>query len=72
MYIVEAESVLPDVKRLLEMSQRVDIPFDDISQAIIVLVEEGKLSAEERQTIHPFSLLFRNRNRRENRAYYGK
>ena len=24
---VEAEAVLPDVKRLLEMSQRIDIPF---------------------------------------------
>ena len=25
---VEAEAVLPEVKRLLEMSQPVDIPFD--------------------------------------------
>ena len=54
---VEAEAVLPDVKRLLEMSQRVDIPFADISQAIIVLVEEGKLSAEERRLYIP-SLYF--------------
>jgi len=54
---VEAEAVLPDVKRLLEMSQRIDIPFVDISQAIIVLVEEGKLSAEERRLYIP-SLYF--------------
>ncbi len=54
---VEAEAVLPDVKRLLEMSQRVDIPFADISQAIIELVEEGKLSAEERRLYIP-SLYF--------------
>ncbi len=54
---VEAEAVLPDVKRLLEMSQRIDIPFADISQAIIVLVEEGKLSAEERRLYIP-SLYF--------------
>ncbi|WP_338652726.1 MULTISPECIES: ATP-dependent RecD-like DNA helicase [Sporosarcina] len=54
---VEAEAILPDVKRLLEMSQRIDIPFADISQAIIVLVEEGKLSAEERRLYIP-SLYF--------------
>ena len=54
---VEAEAVLPDVKRLLEMSQRIDIPFADISQAIIELVEEGKLSAEERRLYIP-SLYF--------------
>ncbi|MBO0587035.1 ATP-dependent RecD-like DNA helicase [Sporosarcina sp. E16_8] len=54
---VEAEAVLPDIKRLLEMSQRIDIPFADISQAIIVLVEEGKLSAEERRLYIP-SLYF--------------
>ena len=54
---VEAEAVLPDVKRLLEMSQRVDIQFSDISQAIIMLVEEGKLAAEERRLYIP-SLYF--------------
>ena len=54
---IEAEAVLPDVKRLLESSQRVEIPFDDISQAVIELVEEGKLSAEERRLYLP-SLYF--------------
>ena len=41
--MLEAEAVLPEVKRLLEMSQPIEIPFTDISQAIIELVEEGKL-----------------------------
>ncbi|WP_342505268.1 ATP-dependent RecD-like DNA helicase [Sporosarcina sp. FSL K6-2383] len=54
---LEAESILPDVKRLLEMSQPIDIPFASISQAIIELVEEGKLSAEGRRLYIP-SLYF--------------
>jgi exodeoxyribonuclease V alpha subunit len=54
---VEAEAVLPDVKRLLEMSQRIDIQYSDISWAIIELVEEGKLSAEEKRLYIP-SLYF--------------
>ena len=54
---VEAETILPEVKRLLEMSQRIDIQYSDISQAIIQLVEEGKLSAEERRLYIP-SLYF--------------
>lgn len=54
---IEAEAVLPDVKRLLESSQRVEIPFDDISKAVIEIVEEGKLSAEERRLYLP-SLYF--------------
>ena len=39
------------------MSQPVDIPFADISQAIIELVEEGKLAAEGRRLYVP-SLYF--------------
>nr|WP_124071701.1 ATP-dependent RecD-like DNA helicase [Filibacter tadaridae] len=54
---VEAEAILPEVKRLLEMSQRIDIPFTDISQAIIELVEDGKLSAEGKRLYIP-SLYF--------------
>ncbi|MBE1554624.1 ATP-dependent RecD-like DNA helicase [Sporosarcina limicola] len=54
---LKSEAVLPDAKRLLESSQRVDIPFASISQAIIELVEEGKLSAEERRLYLP-SLYF--------------
>ncbi|MFJ7933573.1 ATP-dependent RecD-like DNA helicase [Sporosarcina sp. NPDC096371] len=54
---VEAEAILPEVKRLLEMSQPVDIPFDAISQAVIELVEEGKLAAEGRRLYIP-SLYF--------------
>ncbi|WP_342515258.1 ATP-dependent RecD-like DNA helicase [Sporosarcina sp. FSL K6-1522] len=53
----EAESTLPEVKRLLEMSQPVDIPFTAISQAIIELVEEGKLAAEGQKLYIP-SLYF--------------
>ncbi|WP_322555618.1 SF1B family DNA helicase RecD2 [Sporosarcina beigongshangi] len=52
-----AEAILPDVKRLLEMSQPIDIPFASISQSIIELVEEGKLAAEGRRLYIP-SLYF--------------
>ncbi|WP_318615131.1 ATP-dependent RecD-like DNA helicase [Sporosarcina sp. YIM B06819] len=54
---LEAEAVLPEVKRLLEMSQSIEIPFDAISRAIIELVEEGKLAAEGRRLYIP-SLYF--------------
>ncbi|MFC5591099.1 ATP-dependent RecD-like DNA helicase [Sporosarcina soli] len=54
---LEAEAILPEVKRLLEMSQPIEIPFDAISQAIIELVEEGKVAAEERRLYIP-SLYF--------------
>ncbi|MCG7336460.1 ATP-dependent RecD-like DNA helicase [Sporosarcina sp. ACRSM] len=54
---LEAEAILPEVKRLLETSQSIEIPFDAISQAIIQLVEEGKLAAEERRLYIP-SLYF--------------
>lgn len=54
---LEAKDVLPDVKRTLEASQPVDIPFKLISQMIIELVEEGKVSAEGRKLYIP-SLYF--------------
>ncbi len=54
---VEGKVALPEVKRLLEMSQRIDISFESISQAIIELVGEGKLSAEQ-QKLYPPSLYF--------------
>lgn len=54
---LEAEAILPDAKRLLEMSQPVEIPFTAISQEIIELVEEGKLAAEGRRLYIP-SLYF--------------
>lgn len=43
---LESEVILPLVKQLLESSQSAIIPFDAISQAVIELVEEGKLCAE--------------------------
>lgn len=54
---IEGKVALPDVKRLLEMSQSVEIPFPSISQAIIELVEEGKLAAEKQRLYTP-SLYF--------------
>lgn len=54
---IEGEVALPDIKRLLEMSQSTEIPFSSISQAIIELVEEGKLSAEKQRLYTP-SLYF--------------
>ncbi|MEZ7170861.1 ATP-dependent RecD-like DNA helicase [Sporosarcina sp. OR05] len=50
---LEAENVLPEVKRLLESSQRAEVPFDNISQAVIELVEEGKLCGEGRRLYIP-------------------
>lgn len=54
---IEGKEALPHVKRLLEMSQAVEIPFTSISQAIIELVEEGKLAAEKQRLYTP-SLYF--------------
>lgn len=50
---LEAEAVLPEVKRLLESSQREEVPFDSISQAVIELVEEGKVCGEGRRLYIP-------------------
>lgn len=50
---LEAETVLPEVKRLLESSQRAEVSFDNISQAVIELVEEGKLCGEGRRLYIP-------------------
>lgn len=54
---LEAVQVLPEVKRLLESSQPEEIPFKLISTAIIELVEESRLSAEQRKLYLP-SLYF--------------
>ncbi|MCZ2259403.1 SF1B family DNA helicase RecD2 [Sporosarcina sp. G11-34] len=54
---LEGEYVLPEVKRLLEMSQPIDIPFSSISESIIKLVEESKLAGEGRRLYIP-SLYF--------------
>lgn len=54
---IEGEAALPDIKRLLETSQRIEIPYEAISRAIIELVEEGKLSAEKQRLYTP-SLYF--------------
>lgn len=54
---LQAEMILPEVKRLLEASQREEVPFGDISQSIIELVEEGKLCGEGRRLYIP-SLYF--------------
>lgn len=54
---VEGKVALPEIKRLLEMSQRIDIPYTSISAAIIELVSDGKLSAEKQRLYTP-SLYF--------------
>ncbi|MCM3710810.1 SF1B family DNA helicase RecD2 [Sporosarcina luteola] len=54
---LEAESVLPEVKRLLESSQTEEVPFDQISRCIMELVEESKLCGEGRKLYIP-SLYF--------------
>lgn len=56
MYL-EAVQVLPEVKKLLESSQPEEIPFKLISNAIIELVDESRLSAEKRRLYLP-SLYF--------------
>ena len=52
-----AETVLPEVKRLLETSQTEEIPFDHISRCVIELVDEGKLCGEGKRLYIP-SLYF--------------
>ncbi|MDW0109026.1 SF1B family DNA helicase RecD2 [Sporosarcina aquimarina] len=54
---LEAVQVLPEVKRLLESSQPEEIAFKLISTAIIELVDESRLSAEQRRLYLP-SLYF--------------
>ncbi|GKV66766.1 MULTISPECIES: SF1B family DNA helicase RecD2 [Sporosarcina] len=54
---VEAETILPQAKQLLETSQPYQISYDSLSQAVIELVEEGTLSAEKQRLYLP-SLYF--------------
>ena len=54
---LDAETVLPMVKGMLEQSQRIDIPFDAISQACIEMREESKICGEETRLYLP-SLYF--------------
>lgn len=54
---VDAEYVLPTVKDMLEQSQRVEIPYEAISQASIEMREEGKICGEETRMYLP-SLYF--------------
>lgn len=49
----EAESLLPTVKQMLEASQPDDIPFEAISQAILEMEEEGKVSGEGKRVYLP-------------------
>ncbi|MFC5604005.1 ATP-dependent RecD-like DNA helicase [Sporosarcina koreensis] len=48
-----AETVLPEVKRLLESSQSEEVPFDHISGCVIELVEESKLCGEGKRLYIP-------------------
>ncbi|MDW0117430.1 ATP-dependent RecD-like DNA helicase [Sporosarcina thermotolerans] len=54
---LDAEMILPEVKRLLESSQREEVTFQQISQMVIELVEEGKLCGEGKRLYVP-SLYF--------------
>lgn len=54
---LEAEELLIKVKKLLEDSQPVEIPYDIISQYLIQLEEEGKIIGEEKRIYIP-SLYF--------------
>lgn len=54
---LDAEYVLPAVKDMLEQSQRVEIPYEAISQASIEMREEGKICGEETRMYLP-SLYF--------------
>ncbi|WOV88778.1 ATP-dependent RecD-like DNA helicase [Sporosarcina oncorhynchi] len=54
---LEADRILPEVKGLLEASQNEEVSFQDISRAVIELVEEGRLSGEGRKLYIP-SLYF--------------
>ncbi|RHW38637.1 ATP-dependent RecD-like DNA helicase [Lysinibacillus yapensis] len=50
---LDAEHVLPEVKRMLEQRQREEIPYPDISQAIIEMREESKICGEETRLYLP-------------------
>nr|WP_251635823.1 ATP-dependent RecD-like DNA helicase [Sporosarcina sp. NCCP-2716] len=54
---LDAAQVLPEVKRLLETSQPAEIPYKLISESVVMLVEESRLSAEQRRLYLP-SLYF--------------
>ncbi|MBS4209006.1 ATP-dependent RecD-like DNA helicase [Bacillus sp. FJAT-50079] len=54
---VDAVDMLENVKQLLEASQPIDIPFQDISQELIKLEEEGKVVGENKRVYMP-SLYF--------------
>lgn len=54
---VEGKALLPQVKGLLEMSQPIEIPFSSISEAIVEMIEENKLSTEQQRLYLP-SLYF--------------
>ncbi|WP_332647270.1 SF1B family DNA helicase RecD2 [Lysinibacillus sp. 54212] len=54
---LNAEHVLPNVKDMLEQSQRVEIPYEAISQACIEMREESKICGEETRLYLP-SLYF--------------
>ena len=54
---LEAEHVLPMVKDMLEQSQRIDIPYEAISQACIEMRDESKICGEETRMYLP-SLYF--------------
>lgn len=50
---VDAKTLIPQVKEMLEASQREDIPIDAISKAMIEMNEEGKVSGEETRLYLP-------------------
>lgn len=50
---VESSQILPQAKALLQQSQNIEITFDDISQAIIRLGENGQLCGEEMRLYIP-------------------
>ncbi len=54
---LDAEHVLPQVKTMLEQSQREEIPYEAISKAIIEMREESKICGEETRLYLP-SLYF--------------
>lgn len=54
---VDAEIVLPKVKDMLEQSQRIEIPYEAISQACVEMREESKICGEETRLYLP-SLYF--------------
>jgi exodeoxyribonuclease V alpha subunit len=50
---VDAKTLIPQVKEMLEASQREDIPIDAISKAMIEMNEEGKVAGEETRLYLP-------------------